>query len=289
MCTNKTYQPKTICDDHLDIHGATGSVNIAFNYRGVPLKLTCDFLLQGYDVRPKRKEFIHPDPPFARIFLFQTAGGEYKAGGKVYRLVPGRIHLLPPGQPFEVAYHANSELLFFHLHVYDHAMMSIFNGMSGLPALEDKALVGRLLTTWRAQDSLRVKLAVLDAVAMFASARLEEMRSHFELTRKFKPLFDALRDTPPGQLRVKSLADEMGMTRAALSKSFGRAMGMPLKDYLTRLFLKKACERLLYSGMPVAEVATALGHRDAHYFHRAFKKLTGMTPDAYRKTGLRSL
>ncbi len=62
-------------------------------------------------------------------------------------------------------------------------------------------------------------------------------------------------------------------------------MGMPLKDYLTRLYLKKACELLLYTDKTVAEVATALGHGDPHYFHRAFKKLAGKTPDDYRTSG----
>ena len=53
-------------------------------------------------------------------------------------------------------------------------------------------------------------------------------------------------------------------------------------DYLTRLRMSRARELLKNSGMPVARVAEHVGYRSDPAFVKAFRKLHGMTPRAYR-------
>ena len=260
-----------------------GSLDVDFKYGDCQLRLICKFLFYGYDIRESRQEFAHPMPCFSRIFLFHRAGGEFYAGDRRHELIPGVIYLLPPGQPFEVAYHAGSELLFCHVSVCDHTMTSIFPETMGPPSIEDSALAERMTESWRSGDCLRLQLAFAESIARFAEPLKDAMRSRSLLAKKFERIFEIMHTTPPGRLRVDELAEVMGMTRAALSKSFARAMGIPLKSYMTELHLKKACELLLFSDMSVAELSGKLGHADPHYFHRAFKRSMGCTPNIYRK------
>ena len=92
----------------------------------------------------------------------------------------------------------------------------------------------------------------------------------------------AIDRTPPARLRVSELADVMQMTPFALSKSFRRKIGMPLKEYLNTIYLDRARELLTCSGGTVEDVAVLLGHSDVHYFYHAFRRLTGLSPGEYR-------
>ncbi len=54
-------------------------------------------------------------------------------------------------------------------------------------------------------------------------------------------------------------------------------------DYLTQLRIQRARELLEDTGLPLYEVANRVGYESDLAFTRTFKKLTGMTPAAYRK------
>jgi len=285
MCTFKTSLTSPVFhDDKADFKRHFGCVNVEFPYGRASMTLRCEFLTYSCDIRKRRMEFLHPSPLFARLFLFQVQGGEYIASGVKRFFKPGVIYLLPPAQSFEVVYYANSELLYSHLHVCDSTMTPIFAGMKGLPEISDPALAERMLAAWRTSNALKFQLATAEAVSTFAESKAEAMMTRYEVTRKIGRLFEIIRQTDLAALRVDALAEAMGMSGAALSKSFSRAMGLSLKQYISDMQIKTACELLLFSDSSISEIAGKLGHCDAHYFHRFFKKHMGMTPNAYRKS-----
>jgi AraC-like DNA-binding protein len=285
MCTFKTRSASPVFhDDKLDFKRHSGCVNVEFPYGQASMTLRCEFLAYGYHIRKERMAFLHPSPLFARLFLFHGKGAERFASGVRRVLKPGVIYLIPPTQSFEVRYYANSELLFSHLHVCDSTMTPIFAGMDGLPEINDPELAGRMLSAWNAGKLLQFQLLVAEAVSVFAESRAETMKTRFDVTRKIGQLFEIIRQTDLSELRVDSLAEAMGMSGEALSKSFARSMGISLKRYITEIQLKSACELLLFTNAEIFDIAAKLGHCDVHYFHRFFKKHTGMTPNAYRKS-----
>lgn len=68
-----------------------------------------------------------------------------------------------------------------------------------------------------------------------------------------------------------------------LSHLFRDELGITFIEYLTRTRVERAKQLLADTNCSVGEVASAVGYDDAGYFSRVFKKLTGMTPAAYRK------
>jgi len=54
---------------------------------------------------------------------------------------------------------------------------------------------------------------------------------------------------------------------------------------LAQVRLRRAAEWLAHSDKPVSEIAFDLGYADAPNFTRAFRKLTGVTPSAFRQAG----
>ncbi|CAL9662309.1 HTH-type transcriptional repressor PurR [Streptomyces sp. enrichment culture] len=85
------------------------------------------------------------------------------------------------------------------------------------------------------------------------------------------------------------LAQAAGVSEDHLGKLFHRRYGLTMWEYLTRLRVRRAAERLRTSEDSVQSVARAVGFRDRSHFSRAFRRVTGVAPRAYREGGLAGL
>jgi AraC-like DNA-binding protein len=87
-------------------------------------------------------------------------------------------------------------------------------------------------------------------------------------------------------LTLRSLDQVAGRCRidaAYLCRLFRRFDDQSPYQYLMRLKMTAAAQRLQAPDARVKEVAYDLGFRDAFHFSRAFKKVFGVSPDAFRK------
>jgi AraC family transcriptional regulator, transcriptional activator of pobA len=85
-------------------------------------------------------------------------------------------------------------------------------------------------------------------------------------------------------LAIEDFARALGVTRAHLHDACERnAQSTPLKLIHNRV-LEEARSRLENTEFPVEQIAYSLGFRDPGYFNRFFKRLTGMSPGAFRQT-----
>lgn len=73
-----------------------------------------------------------------------------------------------------------------------------------------------------------------------------------------------------------------------LSHLFTRITGKSIGKYITETRIKEAQRLLLCGGDSIEKVAELSGFMDAGYFCRTFKKLTGQTPSAFRRTAARN-
>ncbi len=80
---------------------------------------------------------------------------------------------------------------------------------------------------------------------------------------------------------VASLAHEVGVSRAALARQFGAAVGQPPMAYLTEWRLTLAADLLREPGTTLASVADQVGYGSAFALSAAFKRVRGMSPRAY--------
>lgn len=88
-------------------------------------------------------------------------------------------------------------------------------------------------------------------------------------------------EEPP---RVSELASVLGISRESLSRDFGAWYGMPLSAYLKQRQITHAQALLDKSGLSTTRIAYVCGFGTRRTFYRAFKRVTGMSPDQYRKT-----
>lgn len=88
--------------------------------------------------------------------------------------------------------------------------------------------------------------------------------------------------TPPS---LADLAEDAGMSREHLIRSFTRATGCPPYAWHLQARLAEARRRLRH-GEPVADVAHGLGFADQSHFHRHFTAAYAITPGRYRRVNI---
>ena len=72
------------------------------------------------------------------------------------------------------------------------------------------------------------------------------------------------------------------MSRSGFARKFKELLGTSFFDYLTRLRMRAARELLVTTDMQVAIIGEKVGYQSELSFVKAFKKLHGHTPRAYR-------
>lgn len=85
------------------------------------------------------------------------------------------------------------------------------------------------------------------------------------------------------EISLEDLARRLGCHPTYLSNAFSRKFGIPPRSYLLKRRVEQAQQLLWHGDAPLKEVASLCGFGDVYYFHRSFKKLTGMTPGEYRR------
>ncbi len=91
-----------------------------------------------------------------------------------------------------------------------------------------------------------------------------------------------LHDRPAHPWTLNLLAEETGMSRAAMTARFTHLIGHSPMQYLARWRMQIAARLLADSSMKVAAVGREIGYRSEAAFSRAFKKVVGESPAGWR-------
>jgi AraC-like DNA-binding protein len=83
-------------------------------------------------------------------------------------------------------------------------------------------------------------------------------------------------------LRVPDLAARADLSPFQFDQRIRTIFGFSAGQYLSRLRIDRACDRLRHSDAPLSELALECGYADQAAFTRQFHKTVGLTPGAYR-------
>ena len=84
------------------------------------------------------------------------------------------------------------------------------------------------------------------------------------------------------KITLEQLARMTHLSTAYLSRMFKQSAGTTLRTYLNGVRIARARRLLAQESMRVIDVANAVGFDDQSYFTKVFRRVTGMTPLAYR-------
>lgn len=91
---------------------------------------------------------------------------------------------------------------------------------------------------------------------------------------------DNLNQTPS----LSALCKSFGAGRTYVCKIFREATGTSPVDYWISLKIREAKRLIREGNMNITQIAEALGYSSIHHFTRMFKRATGLSPTAYKRT-----
>jgi AraC-like DNA-binding protein len=83
---------------------------------------------------------------------------------------------------------------------------------------------------------------------------------------------------------LSELAGACNLSRFHLARAFTGQYGLPPHAYLNSVRVMHA-KRMIRAGTSLTEVAYAVGYCDQSHLNRRFKKVVGVTPSQYARTG----
>ena len=133
------------------------------------------------------------------------------------------------------------------------------------------------------EAAARAKL--IELIVFLSRAYTEAPTTEADALLRVGQVIGALENDVDRPWALTDLLSVAHMSRSNLMRVFRRATGQSPIDYLIRLRIQKAMALLRDTGLPITDIALQTGFSDSNYFTRQFRKATGETPSAFRKTG----
>jgi len=242
--------------------------------------------------------YWHRDPdnrPCARIYYIKKGQGFIRSYGRHYELAPGRLYLIPPAGDF--AYGCTKDLQIWWLH-FTAKLFSCVDLFDCLPyeielvpptVTHIEASLSRLLEL-PGNESVKGQLEscgiLLQLLSMFSKEPEGESLSESQNIRvRLLPALKYIDEHPGGKISVETLAKITGYEKSHFSTLFSAAFASSPAKYMMRKRIEQAQLMLQRSNDKLDTLADRLGFSDAFHFSKTFKRLTGVSPADYRKTG----
>ena len=93
------------------------------------------------------------------------------------------------------------------------------------------------------------------------------------------------RDEPPTKNYSALLSQHLHHDYSYISRLFSEVEGITIEQYIITQKIEKVKELLLYDQLSLSQIAFQLGYSSTAHLSAQFKKLTGLTPSAFRQMG----
>lgn len=117
------------------------------------------------------------------------------------------------------------------------------------------------------------------------SNRLDRRDFEDRVYQRVLAVSEWLRSVPSAPMDIAALAAQAGTSVSQLQRDFQKVFRIPVRRFLAQLRLAKARE-LLFTDLPITDVAHEVGFTDHSAFSRRFQAEFGMTPSAFRSLRL---
>jgi AraC-like DNA-binding protein len=242
-----------------------------------------------YDYVIDRKDF-----PYHAIEFVSEGNGELMVGGNSYALSPGTVFSYGPGIPHVIRSDPDNVLIKYFVDFAGDGAIRLMKAISmekgGAAHVSNPQIISGIFEQLqnsgisRGANSGRISELLLETLVLliqetkfsghqtanFAAATYHRCREH--VGRHFN-LLKTLDD----------ISGSCGIDKAYLCRLFKKFGGTSPYSYLMKLKMNSAAVRLKTSDFTLKNIAFENGFKDPYHFSKTFKKVYGVSPDAFRK------
>lgn len=231
-----------------------------------------------------------------QLLLYCSAGqGQVRVGRQTFAVTKGDLVVLPEGVAHDYQADDDDPWSLYWVHFGGRQSRAFLEHLA-LPAHTHVIAVGlhpKLLADFDALLSVRatgyrmnafihasqVLKQCLSYLALLTTSRIRQA-GHFLDLQAIQALME---QHLHGELDLDALARQAHLSKFHFCKRYKALTGYSPIQHFIHLKMERACYLLDVSDQSVGDVAQALGYEDAHYFSRLFRKVTGVSPTAYRQ------
>lgn len=255
-----------------------------------PFPLDCTILESGIMGADATLEVPHLKTSYSYLFFPLQGTISILSEDKQILLNTQNLYLFPSYHPCHMTYYSGSRVLYIHFTVQDISGLDIFRKTNGIRIIRMENPLHIAITKQYFDNSLMAKIqwqsSLFQLICSLITPQILSEIDKFHASRKYHKLLQHIQKNCTPRMTVAQLAENMNISRSALSKGFQRRMGFSLKSYFQQLLIQRACQMLIDSNDSIAEIAFKLGYADQYYFYRIFKKHMRETPLQYRKASI---
>jgi AraC family transcriptional regulator len=213
---------------------------------------------------------------------------------QTYRVSPRAVHVMPADTAHRARWYQPADWIALLI------APSIVNAAAGdlgpvelRPAIAvDEPVVAELLFALRDEARARNPGGRLYAEALASAIAAQLVRKYAETraphrgglpASKLRIVVRYIHEHLEMDLALHGLADVAGMNVHGFVRSFRQSTGLPPHQYVLRQRIERAKSLLRESPLSIAEVALRTGFANQSNFTTAFRRITSVTPSAWRR------
>ncbi|QMV45163.1 helix-turn-helix domain-containing protein [Cohnella cholangitidis] len=266
---------------------------------------------EGFDLREHDHEYLE-------IIYVMTGEGYHYIGNSVERTSTGCLYILPVGtshimRPSDSS--GKNRLIVYNLCIRPEfidllrnwlmqlgtssELLSIFSGKPGSHfAVKDKAVQFGGAFERLHQEFEEMKpgyeasmFSILLELTVGINRLLEQKTFNGGGTKlsgqrraEMSAILDFVNNHITEPLTLERLAADTGISNRHLIRLFQQLTGMGFSDYLQYKRIKLACHLLIETDLRIENISRNIGYRSLTHFRQVFRKITGTSPNNYRRS-----
>ena len=121
----------------------------------------------------------------------------------------------------------------------------------------------------------------MQTLAVFASKDDFQKKLHVKIV-------EYLKENINGTLSLTELCQKFNYSNTFLCTKFKEQSGESIMYCFNRLKIEEACRLMDDSDLSLTDISVRLGFNNPYYFSRVFKRIKGIAPSEYRRSGSQS-
>jgi AraC-like DNA-binding protein len=232
--------------------------------------------------------------PFYTIEYVARGRGDLELKGRRYALQPGRLFSYGPGIAHHITGHADEPLVKYFVDFVGTEALQLLRSCYLLPGSVSKvfpphalqSILDELIDSGQrlGQGNATLCVKLLECLALkIRSARAPLEGAETLAFNTYQQTRQYIAEHFPRLRTLQQISLECHITSAHLCRLFGRYDHQSPYQYLLRLKMNAAAERLAQPGTLVKQVAEQTGFADPFHFSRVFKRVFGLSPDGFHR------
>ena len=229
-----------------------------------------------------------------QLLYIASGQGYFSMDGRVHTLSQGTAVLYRPGVPQDYTFRASDKAEYFWCHFTGSQVDDLLSGCH-IPHNVTVFAVGlssdfqwlflqmiRELQMKQVDHETILTMNLRHILLLLGRSQMEEREVGNKMLGEIESAIRFFNMYYHWDIEIKEYANQHLMTPYWFSQNFKKVTGCSPAQYLISLRMANAMNLLDNTDYTVAQVAAAVGYENTQYFHRLFRKHTGMTPNEYK-------